>query len=117
MTMRQVSPMSPPTLPMTLPDLAERLERPQSGLWVLLWSQSQNALHVEPLERMIAANRAAYTDDRRMDYVPLVIGERAQVDATATACRHTIMDRAERREEARSAATRARAHLGRPGVA
>lgn len=64
--------------------------------WVLLWSQSQNALHIEPLERMLSSNRDAYKEDRRSDYVPLYIGERSHVDAASAYCHGTLAEREQR---------------------
>lgn len=51
--------------------------------WVLLWSHSQCALHIEPLADMLSKNRLAYTEDHPMDYVPLVMGTREVCDAVA----------------------------------
>lgn len=86
------------------------IEPPASGsvelmpreLWVLLWSQSQNALHVEQVDDMLHSNRQAYADNRRMDYVPLVFGSRAVIDDAARACRPTLVTRCEQRELAAS---------------
>lgn len=69
-----------------------------SDTWVLLWSQSQNALHVEQVGDMLRANRRAYTEDRRMDYVPLVFGSRDEIDSVARSVRPTIHARCEARQ-------------------
>ncbi|WP_295379591.1 hypothetical protein [uncultured Pseudacidovorax sp.] len=61
--------------------------------WVLLWSQSQNALHIEPLSRMLHANQQALQQNRRSDYVLICLGERDQVDRAAANCRHTLHER------------------------
>lgn len=61
--------------------------------WVLLWSKDQNALHVEPLERMLSSNREAYKNNRRCGYVPIYIGERGHVDAAAAFCHSTLLNR------------------------
>lgn len=66
-------------------------------LWVLLWSQSQNALHLEPLEDMQKANVEAFTENRRMDYVPLHVGTRESVHAAAEDVRPICRARAEAR--------------------
>lgn len=63
--------------------------------WVLLWSQSANAFHVEPLSDMLDSNRRAYLENRRMDYVPLIVDARDIVDKTADACRSTLHRRAD----------------------
>lgn len=66
--------------------------------YVLLWSQSQNVLHVEPLADMLSSNREAYAENRECDFVPLVIGTEADVRRAADACRNTLHQREERRE-------------------
>ncbi len=60
---------------------------------VLLWSQSQNAFHLEPIKRMLDSNRTAYAEDRRMDYVPVFIGTQDQCSVLAEKLRHTIRAR------------------------
>ncbi len=67
--------------------------------WVLLWSQSQCALHIEPAVSMIKSNLRAYAEDRRMDYVPLFMGERKDCDSIAASVRGTLRVRAESRPE------------------
>ena len=62
--------------------------------WVLLWSQRQNALHVETLAQHTSTNRAAYADDAPGDYRLLLVGTRAEVDATAASIRPTMLRRA-----------------------
>jgi hypothetical protein len=56
-------------------------------IWVLLWSQSQNALHVERLSDMQKTNLEAFSDNRRLDYVALQIGSREAVDVASNAVR------------------------------
>jgi hypothetical protein len=63
--------------------------------WVLLWSQSQNALHVETLDEMLKSNHDAFLEDRRMDYVPLYVGDEDTVDDMAKVVRPTMIARAE----------------------
>ena len=62
-------------------------------LWVLCWSQRQNALHIEPLTRHTSLNRAAYADNRPGDYRMLLVGSKAEVDATAASIRPTLIAR------------------------
>lgn len=64
-------------------------------VWALLWSRSQNALHIESLSDMQRANLDAFADNRRMDYVPLQIGSRDAVDMAAAAIRPICHARAE----------------------
>jgi hypothetical protein len=66
--------------------------------FVLLWSRTANALHVEPLEKMLSHNRESYTDNERVEYVPLYVGTEAEVDAAADACRGTLAARIQRAE-------------------
>lgn len=61
--------------------------------WVLLWSQAQNALHVETLAQHASTNRQAYAENRPGDYRMLWVGTRADVHATATSIRPTLMQR------------------------
>lgn len=67
--------------------------------WALLWSQSQNALHVEPIEAMFSSNRRAYTEDRCMDYVPIYIGAEDAVRTLADSIRNTLHVRQAARPE------------------
>lgn len=62
--------------------------------YVLLWSQRQNALHIETLEKHTSLNRAAYADNAPGDYRMLLLGTRAEVDATAASIRQTLVQRA-----------------------
>jgi len=68
-----------------------------SKQWVLLWSQSQNALHIETVEQMTSRGRKAYQENRRSDYVAIYVGERAHIDAAAGFCHQTL---AQRQDEA-----------------
>ena len=61
--------------------------------WVILWSCAQNALHVETLAKHTSTNRAAYADNRPGDYRLLLVGTRAEVDATAASIRPTMVQR------------------------
>ena len=62
--------------------------------WVLLWSHAQNALHVETLTQHTSLNRQAYADNRPGDYRLLLVGTKAEVDATASSIRPTVQARA-----------------------
>lgn len=74
--------------------ISDRVNAMDDGLWVLLWSQQQNAFSVEPLQTMLTRNRCDYADDRPGDYRVLHIGYQEDVDATAKACSSTIGARA-----------------------
>lgn len=68
--------------------------------FVLLWSKRLNELHVEPLERMLSVNRECYRDNEANDFLPLVIGTEADIDAAAEACRPTLAARGPNRAAA-----------------
>jgi hypothetical protein len=57
---------------------------------VLLWSQSQCALHIEPVADMLQENARAFAADRRMDYVPMVFGSPEECHAAAERVRPTM---------------------------
>jgi hypothetical protein len=61
--------------------------------WALCWSASQNALHVETLAQHCSKNREAYAGNRPGDYRLLLVGTRAEVDATAASIRPTMVQR------------------------
>jgi hypothetical protein len=63
--------------------------------WVLLWSRSQNALHIEQFDSMLSNNRSAYRDDLESDYLPIAVGTQHDVDACAAHCRATLLARRE----------------------
>ncbi|WP_281077092.1 hypothetical protein [Variovorax paradoxus] len=64
-------------------------------VWVLLWSQSQNALHIEKVGDMQRTNIDAFAENRRMDYVMLAMGNRDAVDAAADTVRPVVHARSE----------------------
>lgn len=61
--------------------------------WALLWSQRQNALHVEPLDAALSSARKSYADDSPGDYRILFIGPRELVEGAADAMRNTMAAR------------------------
>lgn len=68
-------------------------------LWSLLWSQRQNCLHIEPLERSLSKVRAAYAGDISVnDYHVLHVGPKAEVEALANSMRQTINARDKARQ-------------------
>lgn len=69
-----------------------------SASWVILWSKSQCATHVEPLMDMLASNLQAYQCDRRMDYVPLAIGTEAECRRVAAEMRPAMRERQNQRQ-------------------
>lgn len=67
---------------------------------VLLWSQRQNALHIEPAGQMLSSNRQAYREDRPCDFVVVWQGSLAECEVTAENMRGTLEARARAREVA-----------------
>lgn len=65
----------------------------------LLWSQSQCAMHIEPIADMLSENRRAYTENRRMDYVPIIFGSDEECHQAADAVRQTMRTRQGARAE------------------
>jgi len=82
----------------TPPPIAVPLAAEAPELWVLLWSQSQNALHIERLRDTLKSSRDAFADDRQMDYVPLYVGDRDGADLVADTVRPIVRNRAEKRD-------------------
>lgn len=65
--------------------------------YALLWSQSQGAMHIEPIADMLDQNREACADDRRMDYVPIAFGSEEHCREAAEQVRPTLHERQERK--------------------
>lgn len=62
--------------------------------YVLLWSKSQNCLHIETVANWLSKNRKAYGDDAKLtDYHPIVIADRETCHQTADAVRPTLKTR------------------------
>lgn len=78
-------------------EASERNQAQPQAQWVLLWSQSQCAFHVERMDDMLTQNRLAYRDDHRSDYVPLVIADRCLVEEAVAALRGTLAARQQER--------------------
>lgn len=67
----------------------------------LLWSQSQNAFHVEPLERACENGQRAFTENRRSDYVLMAVGDPEEVQRAADKLRQVLLGREFRNTAAR----------------
>lgn len=65
----------------------------------LLWSQSQCAMHIEPITDMLSTNRQAYAVNRRMDYVPIYFGSADDCHKASASVRTTMRQREEARAE------------------
>lgn len=65
----------------------------------LLWSQSQCAMHIEPIADMLSSNRQAYTVDQRMDYVPIYFGSADECHQASASVRATMRQRQAARAE------------------
>ncbi len=79
------------------PLLADHPTLNPSEVWVLLWSQRQGLLHIETLEQMFQNHGAAYRENRDLQYIPLLIGDRDVIDAAADVIRPTLAERYEAR--------------------
>ena len=62
-------------------------------VWVLSWSKAQGQLHKETLAQMLEGHARAFTDDRELQYVPLLVGDRAVIDDLATKLMPTVAAR------------------------
>lgn len=94
------------TLHIIRPTAAERdfdSEHTAAEWYVLLWSQSQNGFHIERHRHMLDANRRAYAEDRRMDYVPIFVGTHDFCCRMANCLRNTLRSRQAARESAKAA--------------
>lgn len=60
---------------------------------VLLWSRSQSALHIEPLDQMLRSNRRAYISNQGTDYVPIHLGSDDECHKASEIARQTMSDR------------------------
>lgn len=78
----------------TAADHEFRFEQQAVDWYVLLWSQRQNAFHIERHKHMLDANRRAYAEDRCIDYVPLIIGTHDFCYGMADKLRATLQRRA-----------------------
>ena len=76
--------------------------------YVLLWSQSQCALHIEAVGDMLRSNHSAFVDDRCMDYVSLFFGTHDECSHSADSIRHVMKSRQEARAVALEAIDNAR---------
>jgi hypothetical protein len=72
---------------------------------VLLWSQRQNALHIEEVQQMLVSNRVAYRENWPTDYVALWMGSLEQCQATASNLQGTLAARSARPDAALPAPT------------
>lgn len=65
------------------------------NLWVLEWSQRQNAFHIQRLDKTLSFNRRLYAEDKNClnDYRVIHVGEKDTCEAMANACRQTLRDR------------------------
>lgn len=82
---------------LNMPLLADHPTFNPSEVWVLLWSQRQGLLHIETLEQMFQSHSAAYRENRDLQYIPLLIGDRDVIDAAADVIRPTLAERYEAR--------------------
>jgi len=60
---------------------------------VLLWSQQQGHLHIESLDAMLASHMRAFVEDRSLQYIPLLIGDRPVIDNLVDVLRPKVAER------------------------
>lgn len=70
---------------------------PTTGLYVLEWSQSQNALHIQPLDKSLrdARERFSVNNAAPNDYTILFLGEHEEVQQMAESIRPLLLSREE----------------------
>lgn len=64
-----------------------------SDNYVLEWSQSQNAFHIQEAKISVEKNLNSMIDDRPSDYIPLCIATRAECEKQADRFRHYLAKR------------------------
>lgn len=72
---------------------------PTTGLYVLEWSQSQNALHIQPLEKTLRAARERFSVNKPApnDFTIVFLGEEDEVHKMAEQIRPLLRSREELR--------------------
>jgi hypothetical protein len=80
-------------------------EQAAADWYVLLWSHSQNGFHIERHRDMLASNRRAYAQDRRMDFVPIFVGTHDFCCRMADRLRNTVRHREIERQTSRAIQT------------
>ena len=68
---------------------------PSTDLHVLEWSQSQNALHIQPLEKSLRAARERFSINKAAqdDYAIVFIGDKDEVHRMAEQIRPLLRNR------------------------
>lgn len=56
-----------------------------SGQYFLLWSQSRNSFHIEPIEHTLSMNSRLYRDGSTVndDFIPILIGSQDEIKTAA----------------------------------
>lgn len=72
---------------------------PETGLFVLEWSQSQNALHIQTLDKTLRAARERFSVNKAApnDFTIVFIGEEDEVHKMAEQIRPLLRSREELR--------------------
>lgn len=68
---------------------------PTTGLYVLEWSQSQNALHIQPLEKSMRAARERFSVNKAApnDFAIVFLGDEDEVNQMAEQIRPLLRSR------------------------
>ena len=45
----------------------------EPDIWVVLWSATQRAVHIDTVQKMLESNRAAFNERRRTDYIVMAV--------------------------------------------
>lgn len=62
-------------------------------IWVLEWSQRQNAFHIQRAQSAMETNLNSLLSNNKTDYITVMIGSREKCDAVADKARHYIKER------------------------
>lgn len=63
-------------------------------LHTLEWSQRQGLFHIQPLVSALEKNQASFACNAKTDYIPVIVGTRAQCEEFADKMRHVLHRRA-----------------------
>jgi len=63
-------------------------------LHTLEWSQRQGMFHIQPLASAVEKNQTSFATNARTDYIPVIVGTRAQCEEAADKMRHILRRRA-----------------------
>lgn len=62
-------------------------------MYILEWSKSQNARHIDLLEKSIERNLGAFVGDKKSDWIPVFIGSKEGCEVVAAKMVRQLGDR------------------------